>query len=463
MKNTNPPTERHAAWRVAIYNLGCRVNRYESDAVTQQLKEAGFAIVDFNETADLYIVNTCAVTAEAARKSGQFLRRAKKLNPHALVVAMGCLTALEGEHKNADLSIGNKGKSQLAAQVLQLMEERSAGQAEEQHLPLLDAPLTFVPEGLPDGARFGHYEEYGPISEQSETRAFVKIQDGCNQFCAYCTIPLARGRVCSREESEIIAEVEALVASGYREITLTGIHVCSYGADFGLDSLALMDLCDKLAQIDALKRIRFGSVEPLSITPEFIARFAKNDKLCRHLHLSLQSGSERTLHRMRRNYTARQFRAVVDELRRLMPEIGLTTDLIVAFPGETEAEHRESLDFCEQIGFSHMHIFRYSPRPLTAAAKLPDQVPGPASERRAMEAQAVSERCRDQVFKRFIHSKQEVLLEQEVQSPTGAYWTAYTGNYLPLRVELGFAQKGEIITVEITGQENDVLIGKIIR
>ncbi len=462
MNNTNHPSQPHAPWRVAVYNLGCRVNRYESDAVTKQLKDAGFSIVDFNEAADLYIVNTCAVTAEAARKSGQFLRRAKKLNPQALVVAMGCLTALEGEHKNADLSIGNKGKSQLAAELLQLMQDRSGALSEEQNLPLLDAPLTFVPEGRPDGARFGHYEEYGPISEQSETRAFVKIQDGCNQFCAYCTIPLARGRVCSREESEIIAEVKALVASGYREITLTGIHVCSYGADFGLDSLALMDLCDKLAEIGPLKRIRFGSVEPLSISPAFIARFAKNDKLCRHLHLSLQSGAERTLRRMNRNYTAVQFRAVVDELRRLMPNMGLTTDLIVAFPGETEDEHRESLAFCEQIGFSHMHIFRYSPRPLTAAAKLPEQVPGPVSERRALEAQAVSERSRDEVFKRFIPSAQHVLLEQEVQTPDGSYWTAYSDNYLPVRVEAPLAQKGEILEVKISGQNNDVLLSEII-
>lgn len=453
---TTTQTKATAPWRVAIYNLGCRVNRYESDAVSKQLKDAGFAIVDFDETADLYIVNTCAVTAEAARKSGQFLRRAKKLNPAALVVAMGCLTALEGEHKNADLSIGNKGKSLLATQVLELMEKRQHTlETEQMTLPLLDAPLEYLPEGRPDGSRFGSYEEYGAISEQSETRAFVKIQDGCNQFCAYCTIPLARGRVCSRDEDEIINEVKALVASGYHEITLTGIHVCSYGADFGKTSLALMDLCDKLSPLEDLKRIRFGSVEPLSISPEFIARFAKNHKLCRHLHLSLQSGAERTLQRMRRNYTAVQFREVALNLRRLMPEIELSTDLIVGFPGETEAEHQESLAFCEDIGFSQMHIFRYSARPLTAAAQFDEQVPKPVAERRSLEAQAVAEQSKAAVFARYVPSRQTVLLEQE----QNGVWTGYCDAYLPVVVEDRFAKNGDFIEVDIVGQTPEHLIG----
>lgn len=481
--------QQAAPWRVAIYNLGCRVNRYESDAVSMQLKEAGFEIVDFDASADLYIVNTCAVTAEAARKSGQFLRRAKKLNPQALVVAMGCLTALEGEHKNADLSIGNKGKSRLAAQLQELMASRqdAATQASsavdaadnyhsdgltprraaqvskkdsqvptQEGLILPEQNLEFLPEGKPDGQRFGSFEEYGAISEQSETRAFVKIQDGCNQFCAYCTIPLARGRVCSREAEEIVKEVRALVATGYREVTLTGIHVCSYGADFGRDSLALMDLCDELAKIDGLERIRFGSVEPLSISPAFVERFAKNPKLCRHLHLSLQSGAEETLRRMKRSYTAVEFREVVDNLRHAMPEIGLTTDLIVGFPGETEEQHRESLAFCESIGFSHIHIFRYSPRPLTAAATYLQQVPGPVSERRAAEAQALAEQSRAQVFARFIGTEQKVLLEQQ----EGQAWTGYSDNYLPVEVEADSAKEGEIVKVKIVAKSSDRLIAR---
>lgn len=482
------------AYRLALANLGCRVNRYEADAVLQQFQAEGFEVVDFQEEADVYIVNSCAVTNEAARKSGQFLRRARKFNSEAIVVGMGCLQALEGEHKDADLSIGSKGKSQICERVLTLLQEREAATKRLQTLPvsmqrlMQDALLTqqleevpsgrdvkatpHRPEGALDGKRFGEYEEFGLVTRQTEVKAFVKIQDGCNQFCAFCTIPLARGRVCSRQPQAVIDEVSALVEAGYQEVTLTGIHVCSYGVDFGRDSMALMDLCDELAKIEGLKRLRFGSVEPLSITDDFIQRFAQNPKLCHHLHLSMQSGSSELLKRMRRQYDANQYLHVVEELRRHMPDFTVTTDVICGFPGETEAMHQETLAFCRTCQFLHLHVFRFAPRPMTAAATMKEQVPASISERRSKELIALSDELLQASFARRIGEEDEVLLEQKailslsegqlLQLPPGTeVWKGYGKTYHPVYVLEGSKQiyeAGQILRVRYSASTSERLI-----
>ena len=428
-------------YRVALVNLGCRVNRYEADAVLQQFRALGFTVVDYQEAAVGYVVNSCAVTGEAVRKSGQFLRRARRRNPQALVVAMGCVQALEGAHCDADLSIGSKGKGRLAAEVLKLLQARGQVQAPSL-VDWLSAPERsgyFLqgrrqkPEGGPSAQRYADFEELGHVAQQTESRAFIKIQDGCNQFCTYCTIPLARGRIASRRPEEVLAEARELVAAGYQEITLTGIHICSYGQDRGEGIAALMDLCAALTSLEGLERLRFGSMEPLSITPEFLERFAQNPKLCHHLHLSLQSGSEAVLTRMGRNYRPADYRAIVQGLRERMPDFEISTDIICAFPGESPAQHQESLDFCREMRFSHMHIFPYAPRPMTAAARMPEQLSKEVKQARCQDFATLEQSLRQERLESQLGRELSLLVEEELETAEGRYWAGYSDSYLPLR------------------------------
>lgn len=441
--------------KIAVLNLGCKVNRYETDAVLQQFLDAGYQPAGFREAADVYVLNTCAVTGEAARKSGQMLRRARKQNPDAVLVVMGCHIQLGGDWAEADIAVGNQGKSRVYAAVEHFRRdwEDRGGRSEDRPEPVdLSQPMPLTERV--------DFEDFGSVSHQTETRAYLKIQDGCNNFCSYCAIPYARGRVRSRSEESILQEAADLAAQGFQELVLTGIHVCSYGKDRGEPSTALMELCSKIAAIPGVQRLRLGSLEPLSVTEEFVRLAAANPKLCPHFHLSLQSGSDGTLQRMRRKYTAQQFRQVVQALRSAYGSgLGLTTDVIVGFPGETEEEFVESVAFCREMAFSRMHVFRYSQRAGTAAVSLPNPVSPEVSSLRAGVMGQLAEQMQAAHAQNRMGQTEQILLEQLDEA--GCY-TGYAPNYDPLVLEEpdseGIWKPGQLVWGEIVGCRGERLV-----
>ncbi len=398
----------------AFHTLGCKTNHYETEALRKQFAEAGFIEVPFGQAADVSLINTCTVTGEAGRKSRQMIRRARKANPQAVVVALGCHSELDQSGLDADIIIGTSGKSQALNQVLNLMADE-------------DRDKLLLLETDPQA-----YEDLGLVDSQSETRAYIKVEDGCNNFCAYCTIPLARGRVRSRPEEQILAEAKALAAAGYREIVLTGIHVCSYGTDLGRPSYAVMELAKKLGQIDQLKRIRLGSLEPQSVTEQFVELAMQNPKVLPHFHLSLQSGSDTVLQRMGRHYLTQDYRRVVQRLRLAYDNPGITTDIIVGFPGESDEEHAESLAFCREIGFSRLHVFRYSRRDGTRAAAMKGQISPAVIAARSQDLLAAADEMALAYHRTQVGRQQAVLLEKE--RPDGLF-EGYSPEYVPVRVE----------------------------
>ncbi len=431
--------------KAAFHTLGCKTNHYETDAIARRFSDAGFERVGFDETADVYIINTCTVTGEADRKSRQMLRRAKRQAPDSVVVAMGCHSELTDASSYADVVIGTQGKSRALERVQTYIAARDNPLAHPQDAPTPDTSLS---------SAVWEFEEFGSVDQQSECRAQIKIEDGCNSFCSYCAIPFARGRIRSREESAILAEATAL-AAGYREVVLTGIHVCSYGMDRGEGSEAVMTLANKIATIDGIERIRLGSLEPLSITPAFIEQARKNPKLCPHFHLSLQSGSDSVLARMNRRYTTAQFREIALNLRQTFPGCSLTTDIIVAFPGETEQEFAQTYAFCAEIGFSRMHIFRYSPRQGTKAAVLPDQVDSAVSAARSQRLQELGDALAMQYYAENYGTEQRVLIETIL--PDGMA-EGYSATYIPIRIEAAQNLKiGAVYTVTPTRIEPEFL------
>jgi threonylcarbamoyladenosine tRNA methylthiotransferase MtaB len=444
-----------AILKAAFHTLGCKTNHYETDAIRTLFIRAGFMEVPFNGTADVYVVNTCAVTGEADRKSCQMLRRARRNNANAIVVAIGCHVELSQTSGFADILVGTYGKNRVLDLVLKELARRGWS----------DCAPTDARTGTiqlqNDPAR---YEELGLADIQSETRAVIKIEDGCSNSCAYCTIPLARGPVRSRSKDMILREASALAAAGFREIVLTGIHICSYGADYGLPSHAVMELAMELARISGIDRIRLGSLEPESVTPVFIELARKNPKLQPHFHISLQSGSDAVLGRMGRKYRTPEFRDTVKNLRDAFQSPdghrnaspGLTTDVMVGFPGETDAEHRESLDFCHEIGFSRMHVFRYSRRPGTAAAGMPGQVDPGIAGKRADEMLELAGQMAFDFHRAQIGRMQMVLLEN--QEPDG-FFAGYSPEYAPVRVLPGSGFKsGMVAEVKTVSANRDFLV-----
>lgn len=416
-------------YRAAFHTLGCKTNHYETDAVADRFRQAGFAIVGFDEPADVYVLNTCTVTAEADRKSRQFLRRARTVNPDAIVVALGCHAQLNQDSPLADIVIGTHGKLTAVDRVLARLQDSGT--------TLGAQPFD---TGHPD-----RFDEYGPVSRQSETRAYIKIEDGCDNFCSYCAIPLARGRVRSREADRVLEEAARLAEAGFREVVLTGIHICSYGADAGLESHALPELAIRIGCVPGIARIRFGSLEPQSITPRFAQLAAVVPGLCPHFHLSLQSGSDAVLRRMNRQYDTARFRESAALLRAQFPDAALTTDVMVGFPGEDEAMHRQSLEFVREIGFSRLHVFRYSRRAGTTAADMPDQVSKETAVRRSAEMQALGEELACQFHRRLVGAPQTVLIEQIGTDGTA---TGYTETYVPMQIENAAALKtNQLVTV----------------
>lgn len=351
--------------KIALHNLGCKVNNYEMDVMSQKIKEAGGIIVPFGEKADVYIINTCTVTNIADRKSRQMLHKAKKENPDSVVVAVGCYveTGIEGVKKDEciDLAVGNNKKAEIVEILDEFLEVRNEYDDK-----------TLGGTSIIDINKTSEYEDMTLSELPGRTRAYIKIQDGCNQFCTYCVIPYARGRIRSRDMDDILAEIEGLVKKGCKEVVLTGIHISSYGVDKG--ESAIIDLVEKINGIEGLERVRLSSLEPRIITRENAKRLGALKKLCPHFHLSLQSGSDSVLKRMNRHYTSADFKAGVEYLREAFENPAITTDIIVGFPGETEEEFEECRRFVEDINFYEIHVFKYSPRKGTVAAGMKEQL-----------------------------------------------------------------------------------------
>ena len=419
--------------RAAFHNLGCKVNSYELDIMRQKMEKSGYSIVPFEEEADVYVINTCTVTNIADRKSRQMIHKAKKRNPDAVVIAVGCYVETDPERVGTDsaidLAIGNNNKARIA----ELLDEFLAQQDKADRRTLGGKTMT-------DLTHRPQYEDM-QLEDPGHTRAFVKIQDGCNQFCSYCIIPYARGRIRSRRPGEILKEIRTIAGKGIREVVLTGIHVSSYGLEWDartdnvpFDPLKsgafLLDLMEEIRKIPGIERIRLSSLEPRIMTEEFVKGIADMPEVCPHFHLSLQSGCNATLRRMNRHYTAEEFMESVKLLRRYYEEPAITTDVIVGFPGESEAEFEETVKFLEEVNFYEMHVFKYSVRKGTVAAKLPVQIPDPVKGVRSDVLLEMTERQSKDYRSRFIGKSEELLLEEIIQTPEGACWRGHTKRYV---------------------------------
>lgn len=432
---------------VALHNLGCKVNSYEFDGMQQMLRESGYKIVPFDQEADVYIINTCTVTNIADRKSRQMIHRAKKRNPQAVVVAAGCYVQTAGEalgqEEAIDIAIGNNRKKDIVSILEDYWKSRMPS-ADDAGAPVEDSGKTeCVKAGRTDGlkdsgdravleiidiAAAREYEEMQLTRTAEHTRACIKIQDGCNQFCSYCIIPYARGRVRSRREEDIVREVQGIVRAGYREIVLTGIHISSYGVDRG--KTELLQLLCKLHEIEGLERIRLGSLEPRIVTEEFVAAISAMPKICPHFHLSLQSGCDSVLDRMNRHYTAGEYFQTTELLRNYYRDPAITTDVIVGFPGETEEEFRITEEFVRKVNFYEMHIFKYSKRQGTKAAAMESQITESEKSRRsAILAQAEKEMSH--AFRAGYRNREVTVLFEEKKEIDGTmYWVGHTPQYI---------------------------------
>ncbi len=444
---------------VALHNLGCKVNSYETEVMQQKLVEKGYHIVPFDTKADIYIVNTCTVTNIADRKSRQMLHRAKQLNPEAVVVAVGCYVQTGQESllkdKSVDLCIGNNRKRDIA----EILEEYFRRQGEEAgEKPSCSRPeeKTLGNTTILDIAHTLEYEEAQLAGTAEHTRVYIKIQDGCNQFCSYCAIPYARGRVRSRRLSDILAEVQALTEAGYREIVLTGIHISSYGIDFE-DKIydgnsRLTELVEALHEVPGIQRIRLSSLEPRVVTKETARRLAALPKVCPHFHLSLQSGCDATLKRMNRHYTTGEYYTSVEYLRSSFERPAITTDVIVGFPGETEAEFQQTKEFLEKVGFYEMHIFKYSRRSGTSAAEMPGQVSEQVKRQRSNELLVMEKRQSESFRRAYIDREAEVLLEETVELGGELWRVGHTKDYVKVAVKADEAPPANtVVRVKVRG------------
>ena len=420
---------------VAPLTLGCKVNQYETDGMIELLKEAGMTAVSFEEKADVYLINTCSVTNMADKKSRQMIHRAKKLNPDAVVIAAGCYVQAAKDKLMEDdrisIIIGNNKKKDI----VRILED------------YLQAGVT--DEGMLDISAEKEYEPLTINSTLEHTRAYVKIQDGCNQFCSYCIIPYVRGRIRSRDIASIIEEVERLALTGVKEIVLTGIHISSYGKDKE-NEVGLADVIDAISKIESIKRIRLGSLEPSIITDEFIDRIVDNEKVCPHFHLSLQSGCNTVLKRMNRKYTCEEYFEKCEMLRKAFARPALTTDVIVGFPGETEEEFRETVDYLTKLNLYEMHIFKFSPRQGTVAAGMKDQVAPEIKNQRSDVLLALSERNKQAYEASFRGENLDVLVEEKVRREGKDGYRGHTERYMDIFVE-------EECMHRICGRQTDII------
>ncbi len=426
--------------KAALHNLGCKVNAYETEAMQQLLEEAGYEIVPFQEKADVYVINTCSVTNIADRKSRQMLHRAKKMNPDAVVVAAGCYVQAAGEElkKDAaiDVIIGNNRKKDLVP----LLDEYFAGKHVEE-------------DSLIDIGKTREYEALHINKIADHTRAFIKIQDGCNQFCSYCIIPYTRGRVRSRKPEEIMEEIKGLVDKGYREVVLTGIHLSSYGLD--LDGITLLDLMVKIDKIQGLERLRLGSLEPRIVTEEFTRTLAGLRTICPHFHLSLQSGCDATLKRMNRRYTTEEYEKGCQILRKYFDRPAITTDVIVGFPQETEEEFARTVEFLKRIHFYEMHVFKYSRRAGTRAADMPGQLTENQKGQRSDVLLKLDQEMSLEYRRSFLGEEKEVLMEEKIVIDGTEYLVGHTREYVKAAIPWEEGKKGAMITGTMASMLND--------
>lgn len=429
--------------KAALHNLGCKVNAYETEAMQHLLEEAGYEIVPFTQKADVYVINTCSVTNMADRKSRQMLHKAKKNNPDSIVVATGCYVQTSEKEVLNDLSvdivIGNDRKHDL----VRLLEEYS--------LDSVNDTVDDINDGKHD------FEELFIDQTKEHTRAFIKVQDGCNQFCSYCIIPYARGRVRSRRFENVIAEVERLAANGFKEVVLTGIHLSSYGVDFE-EATGLLELIQAVNAVKGIERIRLGSLEPKIVTEHFASELSKLDKICPHFHLSLQSGCDATLKRMNRKYTTKEYERGCELLRKYFVHPAITTDVIVGFPGETEEEFEQTEAYLEHIHFYEMHIFKYSKRKGTRAAVMPDQIDEQIKAARSEKLIALGHDMSKEFRKFYIGKNEEVLFEEKAVIGDKEYFVGYTKEYVKVAKKTDENLENQIVSGCISGMLTDEIL-----
>ena len=429
--------------KAALHNLGCKVNAYETEAMQHLLEEAGYEIVPFTQKADVYVINTCSVTNMADRKSRQMLHKAKKNNPNSIVVAAGCYVQTSEKEVLNDLSvdivIGNDRKHDL----VRLLEEYS--------LDSVNDTVDDINDGKHD------FEELFIDQTKEHTRAFIKVQDGCNQFCSYCIIPYARGRVRSRRFENVIAEVERLAANGFKEVVLTGIHLSSYGVDFE-EATGLLELIQAVNAVKGIERIRLGSLEPKIVTEHFASELSKLDKICPHFHLSLQSGCDETLKRMNRKYTTKEYERGCELLRKYFVHPAITTDVIVGFPGETEEEFEQTKAYLEHIHFYEMHIFKYSKLKGTRAAVMPDQIDEQIKAARSEKLIALGHDMSKEFRKFYIGKNEEVLFEEKAVIGDKEYFVGYTKEYVKVAKKTDENLENQIVSGRISGMLTDEIL-----
>lgn len=420
---------------VAFYTLGCKVNSYDTDAMIKSFKERDYLIKDFNEPADIYIVNTCTVTHLGDKKSRQMLRRAKRNNPNSLIVATGCYAQVSPEKINeieeVDLIVGTANRSQIVDIVEKQNSKINIEDFEKDHI----------------------FDNTTIDSTEGHTRAYIKVEDGCRQYCSYCIVPYARGPIRSRSIEDTVKEISGLVKAGYKEVVLTGIHVASYNNE----GKRLIDLIEEVSKIPGLERIRLSSLEPTIITEKFLERLSKIPEFCPHFHLSLQSGSSGVLKRMNRHYTPDIYSDNVDLIRKYFPNAGITTDIIVGFPGETDEEFKETVDFANKIKFSKIHIFPYSPREGTPAAKFNSQVDSNLKNIRVKELTEAELFNRDNFYKENDNTIEEVLVERNISDNI---YSGYTKNYIPIIIESDTNLSNTIIKARLKYSGSDNMIAE---
>ena len=432
--------------KVALHNLGCKVNAYEVEAMQQLLENAGYETVPFEEGADVYVINTCTVTNIADRKSRQMLHKAKKMNPDAIVVATGCYAQADTEKLKedtaVDLILGNNQKTQIV-EALEEYEKEHAKQVQ-----VIEINHT------------KEYEELSISSTAEHVRAYIKVQDGCNQFCTYCIIPFARGRVRSRKIEEVLSEVETLAAKGYKEVVLTGIHLSSYGVDFPKEERAsLISLIQAVSRVEGISRIRLGSLEPRIITEEFLEGIVKTGKVCPHFHLSLQSGCNKTLKNMNRRYSAQEYAEKCELIRKFYPAPALTTDVIVGFPQETEEDFEESYEFVKKIHFYETHIFKYSRRHGTKAASMDGQLTEAAKAQRSDRMLELHEIRAREYEEAMIGKKMELLLEEEIEIDGRPWYVGHSREYVRAVVSKTDAHRvNDLVTVKAVAFVRDHIL-----
>lgn len=430
--------------KVAFQTLGCRVNVYDSEAMIEMFKKDGYELVDFNEAADVYVINTCTVTNMGDKKSRQYISRAKRNNPEATVAVVGCYSQVSKDDVVAipgvDVILGSRNKGDIVYHVNQSRAEKRQ--------------IVEVTDKLILNSKF---EDLGVTGYEGKTRAFLKIQDGCNRFCSYCIIPYARGGLSSKNPQSVLKEIKKLAEEGYTEIILSGIHIASYGHDLP-EKWDLLDLLEKIEEIEGIRRVRIGSIEPMFFKDGRMERIEKLKKLCPHFHLSLQSGSDRTLQRMNRRYSAVDFAEVVSVLRETLPDVSITTDVIVGFPGETEEEFLETYSFLDRVNLTKVHTFKYSQRKGTPAYHMKNQVPAELKEERSKKIMAQSDDKEHGFYSAYNGKILEVLYEE---GKDGVHF-GYTANYMKVRVESGDSIQGQYRRTRLVSNQDGVFLGELL-